>query len=328
MSHSFLAAIVVLYFSSTVSQSLRAQTQTGSIAILVWHESPNDRKALVGLKRGLFAMGMASRIKEINVQGDATMAESELSAIDGSDLAMVVALGTEAARLAKRFVKTKPVVFTAVTNPVLAGIAASWQGAGGNLAGNSNWLDRGEMLQAFQTAVPKLGKLCVLTSKGNAVSEAEFIEAGEAIRSHGGIKLSRKIVDDPRKLSDLVAEACREADALWIPIDFQLYQEASLNIIVETAKKHRTPIVSSTGRTAGVGALVVVTVDYEALGLRAAGIINRILVKGDLPGRIPVGRLQSARIIVDLEAFRSIGQKVPLDLVFKAHRILGKSLPK
>ena len=294
------------------------------IAVLIWHDSPNDRKALVGLKRGLFAMGMASRIREIDVDGDADRAERELRAVDQQEGALVVALGTEAARLAKRHVKRRPVVFTAVTNPVLAGIAASWEGAGGNVAGNSNWLDRGEMLEAFRAAVPELGRLCVLTSRGNAVSEAEFIEAEEAIRKQGGVSLVRRIVEKDDDLAAVVDEACRKADAIWVPIDFQLYQEKALSVIVERARAARKPVVSSSARCAGAGALVVVTVDYEALGLKAASIVKKILVKKESPGRIPVGRLSSARIFVDLDAFRAIGREIPLDLVFKAHRVLGK----
>ena len=295
----------------------------GDVAVLIWHDSPNDKKALVGLKRGLAALGLAASVREMNVDRDASLAKRRLEACDRGGTRCVVALGTRAAQLAKEHIRRIPVIFTAVTNPVLSGIAASWDGSGTNVAGNSNWLDRREMLAAFRLAVPELGRLCVLTSRDNAVSRAEVIEAREALASAPGMTLARKVVEDMSDLPRVLAEALREADAIWVPIDFQLYQEKPLALITSEAAKARIPVVSSTGKCAGAGALVVVTVDYEALGLKAASIVKRVLLKGEDPGRIPIGRMSGARIYVDLAAARRIERKVSLDLVLDAYRVYG-----
>ncbi|MCA9319077.1 MAG: hypothetical protein KDB53_00010 [Planctomycetes bacterium] len=301
-----------------------AQPPAGEIAVLLWHDSPNDRSALLGLKRGLLALGLADRLRVIELQGDADRAERELVRIESNrGAALVVALGTEAARLARRHLVTTPVVFTAVTNPVLSGVVASWDGAGGRICGNSNWLDAAELIRTFRLALPEMRTLAVLRSDGNAVSAAEVAEAREVIRLERDLDLKDCVVREPAELDAVLAAALSSADALWIPIDFQLYQEEPQARIMRRARQAGVPVVSSTKRCAGAGALLVLTIDYELLGLQAAGLVKRVLLDGQDPGAIPVGRLSSHRMILDVGAARAIGRSLPLDLVFRAHQILG-----
>lgn len=300
-----------------------AAAQEGEIAFLVWHDSPNDTEAVIGLKRGLAVLGLAGAVKEYDVDRDEARAVTLLKRLDAGGARMVVALGTRAAQLAREHVERIPVVFTAVTNPVLSGITASWQGSGTNVAGNSSWLDRGEMLEAFRLAVPELGTLAVLRTSENAVSRAEVTEAREALAGHPGLALDDVVVDDLARLDEALDRAVKAAAAIWVPIDYQLYQEKPLRSIIARAAAAGIPVVSSTPKCVGAGALVVVTVDYRALGLKAASIVKRILLEGAAPGEVAVGRMSSARIFVDLAAARRLGRHLPKDLIFRAHRLLG-----
>ncbi len=303
--------------------SQSAPIRDGTILAFLWHDSPNDLKALEGFRQGLEVLGLEQRLKVAHARRDAKAAAKILDTAAAEPIALCAAFGTESARLARAHLLHVPVVFTAVTNPVLSGIARSWKGAGGNVAGNSNWLERRAMLKAFREAVPKMRRLAVIRTRGNAVSDAEVVEAKAAVRGMKDFEIVDVVVGETDDLRARIGEAFGDADALWLPIDFQLYQEEPLKLIMESARARRIPVVSSTLKAAGAGALIVVTVDYALLGLKAAGLVKRILKDGASPGRLAVGRLKSAEIYVDLGAARLIGRKVPLDLVFRAHRILG-----
>ncbi|HGY90583.1 MAG TPA: hypothetical protein ENK43_05360 [Planctomycetes bacterium] len=295
----------------------------GTILAFLWHDSPNDLKALEGFRQGMEVLGLARRLEVAHAKRDPKAAAEILTAAAAEPVALCAAFGTESARLARAHMKNVPVVFTAVTNPVLSGIARGWKGAGGNVAGNSNWLDRRAMLKAFREAIPEMRRLAVIRTAGNAVSDAEVVEAKAAVSGMKDFDIVDVVVGKSDDLGAKLDEAFAKADALWLPIDFQLYQEEPLRLIMESARARRIPVVSSTLKAAGAGALIVVTVDYELLGLKAAGLVKRILKDGASPGDLPIGRLKSAEIYVDLGAARLIGRQVPLDLVFRAHRILG-----
>ncbi len=315
--------VVVFILPSAVPDSGAVSRERWKIAVLLWHESPNDLAALRGLKRGLAAMNMAQDLVVLNAHADEPKAKDLLRRSIGEGAQLIVALGTRSAKIAAATTTTTPIVFTAVTNPVLSGITPSWSGSGTNVAGNSNWLDRREMISSFKLALPTLKKLGVLRSPDNSVSRAEIAEARAALGSSPELELIEIEVKEPAKVGEVLEKNLERLDAVWVPIDFPLYQEKPLAQIVKVARARRIPIFSSTVRCAGAGALVVLTVDFELLGLKASALIRDILVRGKVPGKMKVGRMKSSRLFVDLEAARHINLKLPFELILGAHRLFG-----
>jgi putative tryptophan/tyrosine transport system substrate-binding protein len=293
-----------------------------AVTALLWHDSPNDLKALEGFRRG-FRVLERSAPTLVRAERDAGRARLGLQKAEAQSSPLVLALGTRAALVAKETLTRTPLVFTAVTHPVLSGVVGSWEASGENIAGNSNWLDRGEMMRSFRAAVPGMRRLGVIATRGNAVSAAEIAEAGRALGENSGLELKTRFIAEGEKLEALLPSFLKGVDALWLPIDFALYQDEPLKLIVEATRKAQLPLVSSSERCAGKGALLVVAVDYELLGLRAAAIARRILGGAD-PATMPVGRLTSSRLYVDLDAARAIARELPLDLLLRAWRVFGK----
>ncbi|MFT7618809.1 MAG: putative ABC transport system substrate-binding protein [Planctomycetota bacterium] len=318
-----LASLMLMPSGGVPTAAGSQQVKKWHIAVLLWHESPNDLAALKGLKRGLAAMKMGQNVFVLKANADEKKAKQLLKKTIADGVDLIVALGTRSAKIAAAEVKTCPIVFTAVTNPVLSGITPSWTGSGRNIAGNSNWLDRREMLTSFRQALPTMKKLCVLRSPSNSVSQAEIAEAHNALPTCPGLELEEIVVKDPKAVGKLLAEKLSGVDAVWVPIDFPLYQIEPLKQIIQETRKRRIPVFSSTARCAGAGALLVLTVDYELLGLKASSMIRDILVRGRNPSAIEVGRMKSSRLFVDLEAARHIGLKPPFDLILNAHRLFG-----
>ena len=294
----------------------------------MWHESPNDIAALDGLKRGLKAMGMGEGLVELRAKGNKVKAKKLLVQAKKKGVDLFVALGTKSAQIIQAWEKKIPIVFTAVTNPVLSRITSSWTGSKKNIAGNSNWLDRKEMLRAFRLALPSLKNLLVLKSPGNSVSSAEISEARKAMKALPNLMLTELEIRDARTVGKTLGKNLAGVDAIWIPIDFPLYQEAALSQIVQEAGRERIPIFSSTLRCAGRGAIVVSAVDYQLLGLKASALVRDILVHGVNPGSIPIGRMKSFRLFVDLGAARRINLKLPFELILGAHRLFGAEVKK
>ena len=328
MRHVVAVTICVLLLALALNAQEPDNTTSPRIVVLVWHESPNDLAALRGLKRGLAVAGLGRRIEELQAREDEARARRLIAAAKKSGCDLFVALGTRATQICMAEIKDCPLLFTAVTNPVLAGITPSWSGSGTNVAGNSNWLDRRAMLTSFRRAQPGMKKLCVLRSAGNAVSEAEAKEAATAIGALKGATLVDEVLNTGASLEAKLDDILPRIDALWLPIDFKLYQAVPLKMIMAKAKVAKVPVFSSTAKCAGLGAVVVMTVDYVALGMKAASIARRILVQKEKPGDIPIGRLSSSRLFVDIKAAQEVGLKLPMELLFRAHRILAKESGK
>ena len=308
------------------------------VRFLFWHESPADARARDGVLRGLgFAripvdVGAFNAGFDIGAITDAAARESEerratAAAIarleawrDASEIDVLVAMGTRAALIAKDVYRDIPVVFTAVTHPVASGVTESWGPTGRNLAGNSNWVGMERVLPLFQRTMRGGGRLGVVTSPTNAVSAAEVEEAWRYAAQTPQLSLVVRKAATPDELRDAVRAMADDIDALWIPIDDLGYRNVPL--IRAALGERRIPIVSSSFHAVRQGAVVGIAADYDLLGLRAAELIRRIAVLGEDPGTLPIGRLATFDVEVNLGAAEAQGITLPPELAASADRLL------
>ena len=112
------------------------------------------------------------------------------------------------------------------------------------------------------------------------------------------------------------------AQALWVPIDHHVYRH--LDRIARITMPRGIPIVSSQASTVETHAVVAVAVDYRALGTSSVVLTDRVLRGEKEPGELPVGRMRSYRVLVNLDAARRTGFEVPLTLLATADRITDR----
>jgi len=293
------------------------------VGVLYWHESPNDPAAIHGLKEGIAATGRPFHLIVRHAGSDPERAKQFLREFKGLGVRLVVALGTEATRIAADELKDTdiPLVFTAVTDPVSSGIVPSWRGSGSFIAGNSNHIDPNRVLTDFRSALPGLKTLGVLHSPDNRVSRAEIegLQAALKKRASLGVRLLPRTVQAPDKLPAATDALLAECDALWIPIDYAVYSR--LDVVAAAARRFKKPLVTTT-RKAVPEAVVAVLPDYHTLGMLAVEIIDRVLRQGVEPGAIPVGVMQGRILVINLEAARHAGIEVPIRALAAADRII------
>ncbi len=290
------------------------------VGVLFWHDSPNDRLAFEGVREG-FALGrLDPEYRVVEARGDDAAARAALRGFEEQGFDLVYAMGTGAALRAREEVRRVPVVFTAVTDPVGSGVVASPEGSGRNLCGNSNGVASPEVLAVFRRALPTLATLGVVYDAGNPVSRAEVAEmrrAGAAADPPLALAvLERRAADLERDggVHAAVSEVAPRCDAIWIPIDIAVYTRSEE--AAAAATDARRPVLA-TAPAAARSAAVCVTVDFRALG-RSSVVLAARALRGEDPGKMPVGRMRSLRVILNLEAARRSGLEIPLALVAAA----------
>ncbi len=292
------------------------------VAAFFWHDSPNDEAALEGFRRGLRDARLAWAVDVSRAGGDEARGRALLRRAREGGADLVLALGTRAALLAREDVRDRPVLFTAVTNPVASGVVASWDGSGTNLAGNSNWLSGRDLVRVFREAVPGLARLGVALDPANPVSRAEAAEVEEVLRRfHPDVSLVRAEAPDAAALGPAAARLRDSGvQAIWVPIDNLVY--GNLPALAAAADPAGIPLLTSAEPAAREAAVVGLVPDYRLLGRQAAEMARRVLVEGADPGRLPVGRLRTFRTVVNLRAASRARARVPLALLGVADEVL------
>ncbi len=317
-----------------LAAALSAQGRTFRVGVLYWHRSPNDLAAERGIRKAFELRGMACEFVVHHADGDERKARAWLDTCRDQGLDLLFTMGTRATFLAEGWVGSLPIVFAAVTNPVEAGFAPSFgervrrSSTLVRMTGTSNWLPPETVLHVFRLAVPGMRRLGILRSSASGfVSAVELRGLRDSVaKSAGASEQELEVVEvvlDPRfGIRQAVDEVlAASVDALWIPIDFDIYQESA--VIAEHLEGRRVPVLSSSLRATKDAAIVGIVVDYELLGQKAAAMAFDILEGRRAPEDMPVETMQGYQIVINLEAAKRYGYEVPLPMLAVADRFEG-----
>jgi len=198
-----------------------------------------------------------------------------------------------------------PVIFSAVSDPVSAGLVESWESTGGNITGTSDKLDTESILKLMMAADEDLGKVGLLYSKNENSSEVP-IEEAKAFLDEQGISYVEKTgttTDEIQSAADaLVAEG---VDAVFTPTD-NAVMTAELSIYQKFIDAG-IPQYCGADSFALNGAFLGYGVDYAALGVATADMVVDCLVNGAVPSETPVQTFDNGIATVNTETSDAIG---------------------
>ena len=237
---------------------------------------------------------------------------------------VIVTVSNTTALAAKQATRTVPIVFTAVANPVAAGIVTSLARPGGNLTGLASLGSElvGKRLELVKQAVPGVSRVAVLWLPG-ALGERteEDMRTGADVASRAlGVRLqfveARGPADFDRAFSDMTSA---RADALTLlPSNMFLREHSRL---VDLAAKHRLPAVYTVKEYVDAGGLMSYGPNVADLFRRAATYVDRIL-KGAKPGDLPVEQPTKFELVINLKTARTLGLTIPPSVLSQADRII------
>lgn len=324
MKKNILVLGTVISFMFLLTSAALAEKHR--IGVLVWHETPHDKAALAGFKEGFVLNNIPVEFDVKRASGDKDTAREIILKFKEEKKDLVCTVGTTAAKIAIKEIKDIPIVFTAVTNPVLSGISDTWQGSGKNVAGTSNWIPFKKKMDMFCQAVPGLKTLGVIYDPDNIVPLVEVNDAKalEEVQS-GQIILKEALISEVGQIKEAVSGLIEQGiDALWVPRERKVY-----NNIAEVGKASlpaNLPVVSSTTEGVGSGEDAVcvagIAVNYNRLGRKAAGLAMDILMKKVNPRDLPVIVETKTDIYINLNVAKKIKHIISASFLFDADYIV------
>jgi len=236
---------------------------------------------------------------------------------------IVVTGGVSWIEAAKNATKTTPIVMTgAGVDPVAAGLVESLARPGGNITGIT-LLERelgGKRLELLKEAVPKFGRVAVLSEPGGSGTERELKEvlptAARALRLTIQPWEVRVADDFERVFATLNKQ---RPDGLYVPGGPLM--RANVKWITDFALKSRLPSVYNSGQFVSAGGLMSYGADLADSYRRVAYYIDRIL-KGTKPADLPVEQPMKFEFVINLKTAKQIAVTIPPDLLARATRII------
>ena len=248
-----------------------------------------------------------------NGQADSTTMNQIATDLIASEVDIIVPVATPTAMVMQNATAENPkadgslipIVFSAVSDPVGAGLVAAMDAPGSNITGTSDALNTDAVFDLMFAANPNIDTVGLLYDKSQDSSTAA-IAAAKAYCENKGVTVVEKTGTNNGEIS-LAADALVAANvqAVFTPTDNNV-MTAEL-AIYEKFIDAGIPHYCGADSFALNGAFLGYGVNYEDLGTATADLVVEILVNGADPAGLAVVTMDNGIATVNTETAEAIG---------------------
>ncbi|MGI6684681.1 MAG: ABC transporter substrate-binding protein [Bacillota bacterium] len=256
-----------------------------------------------------------------NAQGDMptlnTIAKNLVAG--GNDLILAIATPTAQAVANASKNSSLPVLFTAVTDPVAAGLVKSMEKPDTNLTGTTDMAPVKDQIKLIQEIKPDVQNIGIVynTSEVNSVVQVELAKQAAA-------DLGLNIVEGAATNSSEVDQAAKslvgKVEAIYVPTDNTVV--SALEAVINVAKKNKLLLVSAENDSVKRGTVATIGLDYYKLGEQTGKMAIKILSGEGKPQDMPVESQSGNQITVNQKAAADLGVVVPESILERAAEII------
>ena len=291
------------------------------ISQLVQHPALDSAREgfIEGLKEKGYEEGKNIEIEYQNAQGDNSTSQTIAQKFVSEKKDLILAIATNSAQAVYNATKDIPTVFTAVTDPVSAGIAKDWKSSGTNLTGVSDMVPVDKQLELLTKLKENIKVLGVIynTSEANSVVQVNSLKE-EA--SKLGISIKEIGVTNVNEINQNLSAVIKEIDALYTPTDNTV--ASAYDLVGQIAVKNNVPILGAEEAVVAKGGLCSIGIDYFELG-KETGYKAAELLDGKKPDEIEITTLSNMSITINTDVAEKLNIKIPSDIEESATKVTG-----
>lgn len=274
---------------------------------------------IAGLASEGFNDGENIKIDIQNAQGD--IANSQLIAqnfvTQGQD--MIFAIGTPAAQSAANSTSDIPVLITAVTDAVQAGLVHSAEKSGTNVAGTSDAVPIDTQLKLMKDLLPAVKKVGILYNTSEINSEIQIGQVEELAAGHG-LEIVAAGVNNTNDISQTLQSIINDIDVLYALTDNVI--ASAMPLITTEAIAKNIAVIGAEEAHVAAGALATEGINYYDLGFQT-GLMAAQVLRGEDVSQMPVSTLTDKELVINEIAVEKLGITIPEGIKARAKMITG-----
>lgn len=311
---ALLSAFVVL-------QGVVAHSTTISVSQFVEH--PALDAVLKGFQDYLKEKNIEAEYNVHNAQANMGTATQIAQQMVGEKADLLVAIATPSAQtcvqaLAKAPADMKrPFLFTAVTDPVAAGLVKDLEHPDNGITGVSDLLPVEEHIKMVLEYAGNIKKLGLLYNAGEANSKAT-IASIKALSSKLGFETVEATASKTADVYQAAKSLVGRVDAVFIPTDNTIV--SALESVIKVGVQNKLPIFAADVDSVKRGAVAAMGFDYYKHGYQTGAIAERIL-GGEAPEAIAVQFQKDLQLHINAKFSREMGIEPPAALLEKATQV-------
>ena len=272
-----------------------------------------------GLKEKGYEDGKNITIDYKNAQGEIGTAQTIAQQFSSDKKDLILAIATPTAQAAYNTTKDIPIVFTAVTDPVIAEIAKDWKSSGTNVTGVSDMVPVDKQLELLTKLIPGVKTIGVIynTSEANSKVQVDELKKQASIFN---LEVKEIGVTNVNEINQNLTSAIGDIDVLYTPTDNTI--AAAYDLVGDVALKNNVPILGAEEAVVSKGGLCSIGIDYFKLGKETAYKAVEI-IEGKKPSEVEITTLSDMSITINTDVAKKLNITIPDDINTKAKKVTG-----
>ena len=299
-----IAALLISSLAVFASCSDNGEIKVGVIQFMS-HASLDN--CYEGIENALNASGLNIKIDRQIGSSNSAVSDCDTFARNmvAADYDIIIAIATPAA--ASAFAATNgtdiPVIFCAVSDPVIAKLVDSLEVPGDLCTGTADVLDLEKQVDLIQTIQPEAKNIGILytSSEANSISNlARF----KTICDAKGLNVIAEAVQNASDIPDAAEKLASKVDCINNFTDNNVVE--NLEIVLTAAEKYNIPVYGSEVEQVEKGCIASASIDYIAVGFASGEMAIEDLGGADA-STMAVKEIKDASIVLNKEAMDRLG---------------------
>lgn len=313
-----------LFLLVAVLMSLNSFTAgAATISVNQFVEHPALDAILKGFQDYLKEKGVEVQYNVHNAQANMGTATQIGQQMIGEKADLLVAIATPSAQATAQAVSKapeelkRPFLFTAVTDPVAAGLVKDLQHPPKGITGVSDLLPIEQHIKMVLSYSGNIKRLGLLYNGGEANSKST-IAAVKALSEKLGFTTVEATASKTADVYQAAKSLVGRVDAVFIPTDNTIV--SALESVIKVGVQNKLPIFAADVDSVKRGAVAAMGFDYYKHGYQTGAVAERIL-NGEKPENIPVSFQKDLQLHINAVFSEKMGLTPPAELLKKATKV-------
>ena len=302
---------------STAADTAAADGESYTIGISQFAEHGSLDNCRTGFLEGLKEAGIEEGVNLTvlfdNAQADTATASMISDNYVSQKVDLICAIATPSAMSAYNSCLDSdiPVIYTAVSDPVSAGLAKEDKTPEGNITGTADTLPVEAQLKMIRELLPDAKKIGILYTTSEANSVSAIAEYKEKVGDYG-FELVEKGITNTSEIALATDDLLSQVDCISNLTDNTVV--SSLATILDKANAANIPVFGSEIEQVKLGCLAAEGLDYIALGKQTGKMAAKVLKGEKKASEMPFETITEAGLYLNTKVAENLGITVEDDL--------------
>jgi putative tryptophan/tyrosine transport system substrate-binding protein len=237
----------------------------------------------------------------------------------GDRVDLILSISTPSSQDVAAATKEIPILFSAITDPIAAGLVQSLSKPGRNLSGTTDRSPVAGQMDLIHETLPNAKRIGTIYNPGEVNSIASVKEINAEIAKRG-----MTLTEAPAPSSSAVKTAAEtlvgKVDAIHIPTDNTVV--LALESVIKVCQDNKIPLFAADVESVARGAMAAVAVDYYKLGRQTGAMAKKILEGKSNISEMPVEEQRDLLLHLNIAQASKMGVTLPEAIIRRASKVI------